>query len=274
MKKITVVIVFLVTGILSVCSFAGADDRENMAKWAGIQRVEGWIGAKEVFDSNGNRFSANAQIIFYPIVWESEDGVNLLGLGAKGNYWSSDDGHGFRALGQVDLEVYRRWGKLRAAILAGIQDEEYGKSKPHHDLFGAGIYSSLNHGGKFPKTEFWGQYLWANASNGGKLTGILDVGGRQFLVKDGAIKPYIQADLSIGTPDNFANLGLAIGITDRNEIFYVSVGPEINLKKGISGHPWTLFINAGLSTSNAVDTAIRKSAAKDVKPVNYQAPGK
>jgi hypothetical protein len=264
MKKILAV--FLAMGILLICSFARADDEEGMAKWRGVQRIERWIGVKEVFDSKGNKFSANGQVIFYPWLWETENGVNLLGLGAKANYWDSSSGHGLRLLGEGAYETYRSWGKLRLSLLAGFQDEEYGKSKPHHDLYGVGAYTSLGYNGEFPKTELWAQYLWANGSKGGKLTGIIDIGGRQFFVKDGWIKPYFEANLSIGTPDNYLSLGIGIGITDRREIFYLSVGPQFDLRNG--GSP--LFVNVGVSTSNAVDVAIRANAAKKVIAVGDQ----
>lgn len=257
MKKL--LSVFLAMGILFVCSLASAGDEEKMTKWQGVSRVEGWLGAKVVFDSN-TKFSANGQVIFYPWLWESENGVNLLGLGAKANYWDSSSGHGLRLLGEVAYENYRPWGKLRLSLLAGFQDEQYGKSNPRHTLYGVGAYTSLNHDGEFPKTELWGQFLKADANRDGKLNGIIDVGGRQYFVKNAFLKPYFEANLSIGTPDNYASLGIGIGVTDRREIFYLSVGPQIDLKNG--GSP--LFINAGISTSNAVDATIRVHEASKV----------
>jgi hypothetical protein len=259
MKKVFAA--FLVIGILLFSSFAFAEEyEEGMAKWQGVNRVDAFGGAKGVFTPKGTAGSVNAHVIVYPWLWQTENGINLLGVGFKMNYWDSPGGYGQRPLGETALRIYREWGSARFSFLGGIQKERYGKSEPPYTLFGLGIYFSLNHNEEFPKTEFWGQVLKAN---GGKMNGIIDVGGRQYLVKDGIIKPYIEANLSIGTPDNYASLGIAIGITDRREIFYLSAGPQLNLKSGGA----FLFVNAGVSTSNAVDAAIRANEASGVVAV-------
>lgn len=267
MKKL---IVLVVVGFFLCVSFAFADgDKEKMNKWAGVSRVDSFIGAKEVFDSSGNRFSAYGNIIIYPWLWTSENGANLLGFGLKGNYWNSSSGDGQRPLGQIAIRGYREWGDFRFSLLGGVQNEKYGTSEPRYNLYGVGGFLSLNHRdskGKnyFPKTEIWFQALKADGQNSKSTTdGIIDIGGRQYLHEGWFIKPYLEANLSIGTWDKYMSLGVAIGVTDKNEILFLSVGPQFDLKHGGA----LTFVNAGLDTSNLALAIIKYNARDQVQEV-------
>lgn len=260
-------VVYLVVGFfLCVTSaFADGKDKEKLEKWAGITRVDSFIGVK-VIDKPGKNYSAHGNIIVYPWMWQGEDGPNLLGVGYKGNYWESPSGHGERHLGQFAFRGYRDWGNYRLALLGGVQNEDYGKSHPRYNLFGVGGYLSLNHkdleGNKvFPKTEFWAQALYADGRNKKSTTdGIIDIGGRQYLY-EGNFKPFLEANLSLGTPDKYASLSVGLGITDKNEIFFVQVGPQFDLN---NGEEFT-FINVGVDTSNLVSWLIKENAKEQVK---------
>lgn len=263
--KVYIVTVLAIGMLFASLSSALADGNEeaNMAKWSGVHRVEGFAGVKAVFTPKGTSTSVGVHVTVYPWKWATEDGVNLAGIGYKGNYWDSPSGYGRRHLGELALRGYRPWGSYRFSLLGGIQDEKYGSSEPRHTLYGVGGYASLNHNGLFPKTEIWAQVLKANGSRGGKTDAIIDVGGRQYLVKDATIKPYIEANLSVGVPDRYASLGVVAGITDRREIFYLAAGAQCDLQHG-GCFPGA---NAGISTSNAVDAAIRSSEASKVTAV-------
>ena len=260
MKKL---IMFVVVFFLCVAS-AFAGDEEKMNSWRGVNRVDSFIGVKEIFSPSGNRFSAYGNIIIYP--WTSADGENLFGAGYKGNYWESSAGHGERHLGQIATRGYREWGDFRVSILGGVQNESYGKNNSRYNLYGIGGFLSLNHkdsDGKnyFPKTEFWGQILKADGQNSkSDTTGIIDVGGRQYLLHESFIKPFVEANLSLGTPDKYASLGVGIGITDRREILFLSAGPYWDLRHGGTFS----FVNAGLDTSNLVSAIIKHNARNQV----------
>lgn len=266
MRKLMSVLVvgffFCVTSAL----FAG--DEEKMNSWNGVNRVDSFIGAKVVFNPDGNTTSAYGNIIIYPWAWPTEDGVNLLGVGYKVNYWDSPSGYGQRHLGQIALRGYREWGDFRFSLLGGIQEESYGNSKPRYNLYGIGGFLSLNHNdsaGKsyFPKTEIWFQALKADGQNSKSTTdGMIDVGGRQYFY-EGFVKPFIEANLSLGTWDKYASLGVGIGVTDRREILFLSVGPYFDLRHGGTFG----FVNAGLDTSNLISAIIKHNARDQVQPV-------
>jgi hypothetical protein len=190
-----------------------------------------------------------------------------VGLGAKGNYWENSSGYGQRILGQIAFRGYRNWGDYRLALLGGTQDEVYGNSRPRYNLYGIGGFLSLNHRdseGKnsIPKTEFWVQALKADGQNSKSTTdSIIDVGGRQYLHEGWFIKPFFEANLSMGTWDKYMSLGVGIGVTDKNEVLFLSVGPQFDLKHGGA----LTFINAGLDTSNLVSWIIRENAKDQVK---------
>jgi len=266
MKKRWITITIILISIMVVSSAFADEIDKKMSKWAGVSRVDSFIGAKVVFDPDGNKNSAHGNLILYPWAWGDEESFNLLGVGYKGNYWESPSGHGQRHLGQFALRGYRDWGNYRLALLGGVQNEDYGESHPRYNLYGIGGYLSLNHkdldGEKaFPKTELWAQALKADGRNSQSTTdGIIDVGGRQYLY-EGDFKPFLGADLSLGTPDKYASLGIGLGATDRNEILFLSVGPQLDLKKeGVFS-----FANAGLDTSNLISWIIREDAKKQVK---------
>lgn len=266
--KVKVAFAFFITALFIVVSSASADGNDKMSKWAGVSRVDSFVNLK-VQDSK-NSTSIGGNIIVYPWIWANENGANLLGVGYKANYWGSDSGYGQRHLGQVAFRGYHSWGDYRLSALAGVQNESYGKSKPRYNLYGVGAYTSLHHRdaeGKrnFPKTEFWGQALWADGRNPKATTdSIIDIGGRQYLYEGWRLKPFIEANLSVGTSKKYANLGVGVGLTDKNEILYLSVGPNFDLQHGGN----VTFVNAGLDTSNLVSTVIRYNAAKQVEKVN------
>lgn len=255
--------VLVVVGFFFCALSALADgDKEKMSSWNGVNRVDSFIGAKVVFDPSGHRTSYHGNIIIYPWIWQVENGVNLLGVGYKGNYWESSSGDGQRHLGQIPLRGYREWGNFRFSLLGGVQDESYGA---RYNLYGIGGFLSLNHKdstGKssFPKTEFWAQVLKADGQNNKSTTdGIIDIGGRQYIYES-FVKPFLEANLSIGTPDKYASLGAGIGITDKREILFLSVGPYFDLRHG--GAP--TFINVGVDTSNLVSAIIKHNARDQV----------
>ncbi len=268
MKKLMNVIVILLFIASSAFADGGNSDKDKLAKWSGVSKVDSFVGAK--WKDTKNSTSAHGNIIVYPFAWVNENGANLLGVGYKGNYWDSDTGYGQRHLGQIAFRGYHSWGDYRLSALAGTQKESYGKTQPRYNLYGVGGYLALRHEddwgrNSFPKTELWGQALWADGRNSkSKTDGIFDIGGRQYLHEGWWIKPYLQADLSIGTPGQYASLSLAVGLTDKYEILYLSVGPEFDLKHGGNFS----FVNAGLDTSNLVSTVIRYNAAKQVEKVN------
>lgn len=264
MKRLMCLLV-VVGFFLCSTSALGDGDKEKMEKWTGIH-VDSFIGAKIVDTPGENSHSAYGNIIIYPWAWTTEDGLNLAGIGYKANFWESPSGHGERHLGQLAFRGYRDWGNYRLALLGGIQKEDYGRSHPRYNLFGIGGYLSLNHkdldGNKvFPKTEIWAQALYADGRNKkSTIDGIIDIGGRQYLY-EGDFKPFFEANLSIGTPDKYASLAVGLGITDKNEIFFIQVGPQFDLKNG----EVFSFVNAGLDTSNLVSWLIRQEAKEQVK---------
>jgi hypothetical protein len=267
-KKIFLTILTMMIFLVSISlAFAGGNEREKMEKWAGVSRIDSFIGAKIVFDPKGNNTSYHGDIIVYPWMWANEEGANLLGVGYKGNYWESSSGHGQRHLGQLAYRSYRPWGNFRFSILGGVQNEKYGTSEPRYNLYGIGGFLSLNHrdsDGKnsFPKTELWAQALKAEGQNSKSTNdSIIDIGGRQYLHEGWFIKPYLEANLSIGTWDKYMSLGVGIGVTDKNEILFLSVGPQFDLKHG----GVLTFVNAGLDTSNLVSTIIKNNAREQVK---------
>lgn len=234
-------------------------EMKNAARWFGRSKIDSMIGAKQNFGS-GSTTSYRADITIYPYRWEAGDGLAGVGPGYKFNGWKGvEQSKGERHLGKFSFDWENREYRFTLSALGGAMSERGRNWKNSYDLLGGGVYfRSKNKGPWFPKTEFWGQVL--HASGGSGLSEIIDIGGRQFIYDTGTVKPYLEANLSLGLPKKYKTLGVQLGITDKKEILYVSGGVGFNLLQSGS---WG-FAEVGIDTSNLTNAIIKASEEDEV----------
>lgn len=232
---------------------------KNAVRWFGRSKIDSMVGAKQNFGS-GSTTSYRADITVYPYRWEAGDGLAGVGPGYKFNGWKGiEQSKGERHLGKFSFDWENREYRFTLSALGGAMSERGRNWKNSYDLLGGGVYfRSKNKGPWFPKTEFWGQVL--HASGGSGLSELIDVGGRQFIYDAGAVKPYLEANLSLGLPKKYKTLGVQLGITDKKEILYVSGGVGLNLLQSGS---WG-FAEVGIDTSNLTNAIIKASEEDEV----------
>lgn len=235
-------------------------EMKNAARWFGRSKIDSMVGMKQNFGS-GSTTSYRADITVYPYRWEAGDGLAGIGLGYKFNGWKGvEQSIGERHLGKLSFDWENRKYRFTLSALGGAMSERGRNWKNSYDLLGGGAYfRSHNEGPWFPKTELWGQML--NASGGNGLSELIDVGGRQFIYDAGAVKPYLEANLSLGLPKKHKNLGVQFGITDKKEIVYLSGGIGFNLLSGGAQG----FADIGIDTSNLANALIKASEEDEVK---------
>ena len=232
---------------------------KNAARWFGRSKIDSMVGMKQNFGS-GSTTSYRADITVYPYRWEAGDGLAGIGLGYKFNGWKGvEQSIGERHLGKLSFDWENKKYRFTLSALGGAMSERGRNWKNSYDLLGGGAYfRSNNEGPWFPKTELWGQML--HASGGSGLSELVDVGGRQFIYDAGAVKPYLEANLSLGLPKKHQNLGVQFGITDKKEILYLSGGIGFNLLSGGAQG----FADVGIDTSNLANALIKASEEDEV----------
>jgi hypothetical protein len=68
MKK-TIFLTMIILFVSISLTFAGGNEKEKMEKWAGVSRIDSFVGAKVVFDPKSNTTSYHGNIIVYPWAW-------------------------------------------------------------------------------------------------------------------------------------------------------------------------------------------------------------
>lgn len=258
MKKFFAVVMSI--GILLSASAVLADEEETlMQQWRG-PKVDAMVGAKQVFRPNGT-LSYRGSIVIYPLRLQDGNDIYSLGVGYKFNGWKgANQSIGERHLAKLALDWENENQRLTLSALAGKQSERGRNWKNQKDLVGGGFYYRWQDNEKlwFFKAETWGQFL--AASGGGENLAFIDIGGRLFIYNGKVLKPYVEANFSLGTKGKFASLSLGIGVTDKNEIFYAQVGPYFDLRKGgVFG-----FADIGIDLNNLAMAMYRASAEDEV----------
>lgn len=260
MKKTVAVAVAVAMTMISFVSsvFAGDSEDKLMTGFRG-PKVDSSAHVKQVFGPGSNgKVSYGAGITVYPLRYQGENGIFSVGPGYKLNGQKGYDQRvSERHLARLAIEWENENHRLNVSALAGRQSDRGRNWKNQYDLVGGSFYYRWQDNKKvwFFKAEVWGQFLDVT---GGETNAFIDIGGRIFIYNGKVLKPFVEANFSIGTPGKFASASIGIGVTDKNEIFYVQIGPYFNLRKGGAFG----FADAGIDLNNLV-LAIGKANAAD-----------
>lgn len=239
-------------------------------------RADLFAGVGQSYPDRGGHGSFGfAEGALYPGLWETPDGLHLLGVGAKGSLSEGEAFNGFdhdsnmAAVGPAYKYFnWKGWDFSLKAPMIGYLDE-HGRSgdrryRSHRRFSLLGFSTGLNlykrelRGLKwFPELQLFASMFWEfdkdahhffdgkkiqNTRDLRRFDGLYSVGVRQIIYDGKYLRPYACMEF-FGELPVVANLVPCIGVSDPNKIFFLQAGRVISLAQGGDGWIWSFGVD-------------------------------